>query len=167
MNNEIETAVKSWVLENIPFVATNKFDSIHLDALLPGIYTKANSISLAKTTFLILEEVTKADLSVEPFLTIPLGYGTNKLAANCPQNMDELQNQWDDFEPPSLYMLSSESLIPPETWEEYKCPLPFNLFEEDSPTYSYYREFRTLEDIKNDWEFFRCVYTRRIARTES
>lgn len=68
---------------------------------------------------------------------------------------------WDEFDdtPPAIYLIPKAYFLIPEEVEEYKKPLYLDSFErfQDS-CITYYRCFRKIEYIQNDWEYVRAVY---------
>lgn len=62
-------------------------------------------------------------------------------------------------EPPSLHLLTASICLKPEVHEEYRFPVSCPVeFPQGVVSGSYYRCFRSAEDIGNNWEFVRALY---------
>lgn len=61
--------------------------------------------------------------------------------------------------PPNIYLCPKINFLMIKESEEYKKPLNLDVFKclQDDCTI-YYRCFRTIEDIQNDWEYARFIY---------
>jgi hypothetical protein len=154
--------IQDWLELSSKSVSVRNPISIHIDDLLGAQLEKDDIVNISTKAFLSLnKQIGQQQLTVIPLLVIPLRVIGNELSLAAPANLPILKNQLGD-EPPSLYLLSRDSLRLTEACEEYKYPLPFELIPSlPKDVYVYFREFRNSQAIKNQWEFSRCVYVQR------
>ncbi len=156
----MEQVVLNWIEQHIDQVAPRNPVGNHIDEItdtpLEGV--EALHVSLQALAPLI-RHLAVRDFPVQPILVVPLLYGTSRLAAACPSNLPEVYQNLHGSEPPSLYMQHWEAGIFLDPQEEYKRPLSFSLLEPPiTGLYTYYRESRTLDELRDGWEFARCIY---------
>lgn len=158
----MQSKVDTWLSTNLPFVLPSKLVSVHLDNLLKENYRTDSIVDLAKLVFkLLLDKLLELNMPVQLLLVIPLISDEKVLKANYPKNLEDLGKMLDDFEPPEVFLINWDDASSADTSEEYKCPLPFSLFEQDLPNiYVYYREYRYPDVVANEWEFSRAIYIR-------
>ena len=160
MPESLEEQIERWVEGNLRSVSARSPVSNHLDELLGREIERSEMISLSLRCFALLVEHMRERLTpTQPMLVIPLVSESNKLQAVVPQDLQSIKDQWRHVESPSLYMLDWDASRHLYICEEYRSPLAFDLTDPPIPgVYTYYREFRSEMDIRNDWEFTRCIY---------
>lgn len=85
-----------------------------------------------------------------------------------PLDCSDYLSFWDDTkplysqlsdEPPSIYLLDRDKAKFPAKSEEYRVPVELGLAKvEGMELNTYYRCFRDVMSIENDWEFNRAIY---------
>lgn len=155
------SSIEAWFLNNVDHVRSpHAFVSNHIDEIIVHLQLNQNLVSESLEAFAALVSIIrqKGDI-VQPMLAIPLEYKYNYILREVPSNLEEIVRRRRAEEPPSLYLLPWDAWVQPVQHEEYRCPLPFDILHHQViGINSYYREFRNLDDMANDWEFTGCVY---------
>lgn len=155
----MDQKIHLWLTKELGNLSYENPISIHLDQLLGEEIEKGSLLDISIKAFLMLVDQLgdKRSLAI-PLLVIPLKVIGSQLVMETPRDLAMLVNHL-DYEPPSLYLLHPDILKYPEYCEEYKCPLPFQFVQLSTHNvYTYYREFRCEEALKNQWEYSRCIY---------
>lgn len=155
---EIDLKVESWLSAAIRSVTPRNPESIHIDDLL-GLSAPRNAVALGVRCYSKLIRLLDGhELDrLLPVLTIPL---------RASERLDPVAVPWSraeeeaSSEPPSIYVVCREVAGMLQEAEEYRCPIePSHRLPELGVKYSsYYRCFRWIEGLANDWEFERVIY---------
>ncbi len=153
MSKSEEAIVEEWVESAlVKPIQKNRPISVHVDELFPAADSN-RWIHLGYEAFKILLKATKNELEKFAVVCFPLG---------CTTELDVSTPNWNSIhgkpvtEPPSLYLVSIDSMLLPNLAEEYRCPIlpPSELGQ----VLAYYRCFRTPDGIENNWEYERAIY---------
>lgn len=144
----------------IPTVTPLTPCSLHLNEILGSSQNKAIYLVDTLTSYVFLvQHLIAIDLPVKPVLVIPLISQAFNIEMRTPASIEDLHNQIDSFEPPSLILLDWQHNKMVAPCEEYCSPLDFQLLHPSQDhIYIYYREFRYLLGKFNNWEYSRAVY---------
>lgn len=158
-DQQLEKAIEQWSTKNIDQVSINNPISNHLDEILGIKIPRYETIATSCRAFGYLAElIKKTQHRVKPTLVIRLLTISANLGMNVPYSWEAIEDQL-THEPPSLYLLDWEIVKGYTVREEFSSPLPFQLMEEiPDKIYVYYKEFRSAEDIENNWEVARGIY---------
>lgn len=143
-------SVARWVKDNFDSAAL--LESEHLDEL--GIDAVAFAdVEAWKSIFSTGVQELKGLTSSRKFLlVVPLGY-TNSLVDGASLTITKLCSMVTN-EPPSVYLQDPRLVLQRDPVEEYKFPLDWEIHSLRPEQYQvYFRQFRTLEDIENGWEY--------------
>ena len=163
-NEQIEALVvektKAWLDGNVSSVSVSQDVSVDLDELLDQKIERREIVALSINVFNAFLQLIQA-LDSPPLLVmvIPLVSENTKLEASAPENLQQIEAQYSEFESTSVHLLDWDVLKYWNGDEEYKIPLsiPFDGLV-DEGIRIYYREFRGRTSIENHWEYSRCIY---------
>jgi hypothetical protein len=160
VTQQFKQIISQWVLSNLDQVSVQKPSSVHIDTLLGSELPAEELLPLSLQLFTDLIDIIKQmGITFQPGIVIPLIDGSQELEASVPLSFDELEKQLHELERPSLYLIDRETWKYVQVFEEYKYPICFDLLKlETDDIYVYYREFRSMMAIENNWEFTRCIY---------
>ncbi|MCB0107995.1 MAG: hypothetical protein KDE53_18865 [Caldilineaceae bacterium] len=134
--------------------------SLHLNEILGTPQSKQVDLSdMLKLYLFLVQHLIGTNLPAKPVLVIPLISQSFNIEMKVPTSVEDLRNQIDISEPPSLILLDWQhnKLVAP--CEEYCSPLDFQLLDSSQDqVYIYYREFRYLIGKINSWEYSRAIY---------
>ncbi len=159
----LEEELKKWLEFHVPKAKTSPCYGvhIHLNSLISSDQLMKNDILMTSIeAFQILIRLIGDHIAlIKPILEIPLQTVGNKISFQIPRDLDELQLQMDDMEPPSLIIVNRQcSVYFNGGFEKYEIPLSFNpLADFNNNSYSYYSEDRNIAGIENKWEFRRII----------
>jgi len=112
-----------------------------------------------KVYLFLVQHLIETDLPAKPILIIPLISQSVNIEMKAPTSVEDLRNQIDSSEPPSLALLDWQHNKLATPCEEYCSPLDFQLLNSSqNQVYIYYREFRYLMGKINNWEYSRAIY---------
>lgn len=159
MVDQVEQRVSEWVHKNLHGVDVAHPASDHLNIILGRDLEMDTMIDLSLVAFQILiEEIESYHNPVQPMLFIRLISERKRLQAKTPKNLSEIKDEWRSIEPPELYLLDWDTRKFLSIYEEYRCPLQFDLFRlEDDSIYAFYSESRSMIDLENRWEYGRSI----------
>ena len=164
----IRHQVSEWII----FCLQTKHDpplskpfTVHLNALLDRDIGRAGVVELSFQIFQVLIEQMKV-LGIPdaymPALRIPLELSDVLLAGPC--DAKTLVQQIYYTEPPSLYLIERSLKTKMNAFEHYVFPLQASdflegtgFFEGTEQVYVYYSTSRSLEEIRNGWEYGRNI----------
>jgi hypothetical protein len=156
---DLRSTVKKWVRDNINEVRLKNPVSIHINELIDETIKPTKIIEKSIEAFEIVVSSLNEDelVKIKPILTCPLNP-----VEEFSVEMKDWENCLKDIsdEPPSIYLQdrNSEKLL--EAVEEYRIPISSPIIKTiNYRPYSFYRIFRNMDAIKNDWEYERCIYT--------
>ena len=132
--------------------------TIHLDTVLQTALEHRHVVSVSfRALEILIEQFSQQEISEDfmPSLRIPLTM-TDTLQAP-PPSVETLVTQIDEHEPPSLYLVRRSDLRRPRPVEQYTMPIDPDLFTSQPGIYVYYNTLRSLEDIRNGWEYGRNI----------
>lgn len=134
--------------------------SLHLNKILSSSQNKSVYLDDTLKIYLFLvQHLIEIGQPVKPILVIPLVSQDFNIEMKIPTSMEDLYNQIDSLEPPSLILLDWQHNKMVAPCEEYCCPLDFQLLPSlQEYIYIYYREFRYLLGKVNKWEYSRAIY---------
>jgi hypothetical protein len=126
----------------------------HIDDLMPGVAPEHWVEATLQTLLEVCGEI--RDRSKLIICCFPLS-ASPSLSTEVADWSEVLDNSAD--EPPSLYILPLSAQGEPEAVEEYRCPvsIPWDCPAEYKLV-AYYRCFRNLLGIANQWEYERACY---------
>ena len=160
MSEPLRQRIELWVEANLGSVSVRNPVSNHLDEVLGRPVERPDIIDLSLHAYAILvDQMQKLRMPAQPVLVIPLRSESIRLEATVPQDLPSIKSLWRQVEPPSLYLFSWDASRLLEVCEEYRAPLVFDPMPPPiAGTYAYYREFRDMAGIENNWEFTKGVY---------
>lgn len=145
--------IKNWVLSEAKKVDINTPASVHFDMLdesAKGFSLIDLSISILEFSVQCLEDKVH---DIMPLIIIPLE-STIGMSIAIPK----FDSIGEHIEPPSLYLLRRDVAKYREQCEEYKTPLFDERISGKTQVYCYYRCFRNMNEIVENWEYNRCIY---------
>lgn len=147
-------AITKWIDMALEMVAENRPVSSHLDEILSPQAFSRHPIDASLATFRTAADVFGVRLECSLLLCWPCG-ATPALEPTPPASLSECDGE----EPPSLIILHSHAGTLHEEVEEYRRPVHASAMGVPvDNVVAYYRCFRDLEAIENDWEFSRALY---------
>lgn len=161
-NDALHRQVAEWigfVLQTRHNPPLSKPLTIHLDQLLGKPIDRENLVAVSFETLQVLIEqldVLGIPDSIMPSLYIPLECAEALVAG--PIDVETLVEEINYNQPPSLYLTERALQTQLRAYEQYIFPLRASDFlENGSDVHVYYNATRSLEDIKNGWEYGRTI----------
>lgn len=155
----MDKVIQKWLEISLAHVSSVHPVTIHLRDLVGDSKTITDSVIQSTLAFnLLIEQLSVSGMPVKPVLTISLRSYSHKIEYQLPKSMEELIDQIDPYESPSLYLVNWN---PPKSialCEELRAPLSAPWLGVNLHTYLYYREFRYGLAFNNRWEFSRAIY---------
>jgi hypothetical protein len=155
---------KKWLKSSLPLLSKQWSVSDHITYFYTEALPKDQWIPLTIMEFQNI--VTELELLGNPCkcgVVIPLLGKWKKIRFKVPSTSEEIEAEF-DMEPPSLFLENWE--FKNYEWiEEYRLPINSGILLNPEKTikpldyfYTYYREYRSFEDLLNNWEYGRCIY---------
>jgi hypothetical protein len=155
----MDEVIKKWLEMSLPKVSSVHPVTVHLRDLLGEVEPPIESVNKSIQAFnILIEQLTGLGTPVKPVLVISLKSYSHKFDNQSPMNMEELSNQLDQYESPSLYLLDWQLPKSIALCEELRVPFSAPWLGVNIHTYLYYREFRYSMAINNKWEVSRAIY---------
>jgi hypothetical protein len=154
VNETLRVAVTTWAADSVGrFRTTDRpaYESVHLDELLGGGYSRDHAVEYALDSVAVLREhASEAMVSFRVAVVLEV----SPELAPTPPAPESLQSEVSPHEPPSLYVCRDILAMYAPHFEEFRIPL-------DAPTGAtvcYYTCFRSLEAARLGHEYSRVVW---------
>lgn len=166
MNNEFVTSIRAWVDANLFQVSIWDPVSTHVNQLMGAYEPEQGWFAEALCAFSVLVEyVHTIGDPAQPAIGITLREGERKVQQDIPRSVQDIEGQWRNVEPPSLYMLDWNICKSHIAVERYHVPLAFSLMMPAiDGVYATYEEVRSTEDARSNEPFARFVMARYVPK---
>jgi len=155
----MESKIYQWIINSIENINKGDFtQSIHIDEFITkNELSSPNDILTHSIEIwnLFCENMNKIDLKeIQLFLQIGLEENEGQIQG-VPMNEGGLVKSIDDLEMPEIFLYKPYDPFYIPMAEFYRSPLPFDVTRLNDKTKVFYKEYRSLDDLKVDEAFTR------------